>query len=232
MRLTDAALPTRDLDAVAHVYGDLLGLATTRRDDRVVIVAGATRLTFVLDPDLAGAQHLAFTIPTGTLASAKTVLAVRATVIRNPEGFDEFEGPPSWNSRSVYFEGPDSQILEVIERRSLRGSRAGRGPLRIQCVSEVGVAVPDVPAAVARLRDAGIPPYGGPPGPDFAPVGDADGLLILVAPGRPWAPAFDRAPAESAVLVSCDPEAEVDLADGRSLRSADGFSPDALSRRE
>jgi hypothetical protein len=180
---------------------------------------------------MTGAHHLAFTIPTGTFADAKRRVAEVATVL-GADGADEFEGPAGWDSRSVYFEGPDRQLLELIERRELpdgdaaptagqgapaTGQAAPLAPLFVS-VSEVGIAVPDVPGAVETLSQHGLDPYADPPGPDFAPVGDVDGLLILVSPGRQWFPTLDRAPSSAPVVVDLGLGTTVELAEGVLLR--------------
>ena len=70
------------------------------------------------------------------------------------------------------------------------------------CISEVGVATSDVLATAALLnREADVRPYIGEPGLSFAPVGDTDGLLILVSPGRPWFPTTDRGASPGPILV-------------------------------
>ena len=200
MRLTRIVLPTRDLDATARYYRDTLGLPVDAGPTSATVTVGATTLVFEPRP-YEGDQHLAFTIPTGSFAAAKRWIAGRSTLLTG-DGLDEFEGSPAWNSRSVYFDGPDGQVLELIERRALDNGFGGEfGPDSILCVSEVGIAVPDVGAAVEQLRTAGATPYANPPGPQFAAVGDVHGLLILVAPGRGWMPTGDRYAASSPVTV-------------------------------
>lgn len=89
----------------------------------------------------------------------------------------------------MYFEGPDRMVLELIARRE-RPRVTDRVP-QLVSVSEVGIAVPSVPAAVARVeQDLGATVLGSA-SDEFAPVGDHDGLLILVRPGRGWLPVFD-----------------------------------------
>jgi hypothetical protein len=79
------------------------------------------------------------------------------------DGVDEFEGPPSWNSRSLYFDGPENAVLELIERRGLPGTTGdGFSVEDLRCISEIGLAVPDVEDAAQHLRTAGLDAYGGP----------------------------------------------------------------------
>ncbi|WP_336696677.1 hypothetical protein [Curtobacterium sp. USHLN213] len=223
MHIRQVQLATRSLDDTARCY-ERLGCAVLADDDSVRVTVGSSQLVFRVLDGMTGAHHLAFTIPTGTFADAKRRAAEVATVL-GAQGVDEFEGPAGWDSRSVYFEGPDRQLLELIERRELPdgdaapagGHPAPLAPLLVS-VSEVGIAVPDVPGAVETLSQHGLDPYAGPPGPDFAPVGDVDGLLILVSPGRRWFPTLDRAPSSAPVVVDLGLGTTVELAEGVLLR--------------
>lgn len=213
MEIQQVQLATRSVDEVAQGYR-ALGCPVAVDGDTVRVVVGRTRLVFRAFDGATGAHHLAFAVPTGTFAAAKERLAGAATVI-GTEDADEFEGPSGWDSRSVYFDGPDRQVLELIERRALPPRADDRW---LVSVSEVGIAVPDVGAAVAVLRRHGIEPYANPPGDDFAAVGDVHGLLVLVRPGRTWFPTLDRVPSTAPVLVDLGLGGTVALADGVLLR--------------
>jgi catechol-2,3-dioxygenase len=213
MQIRQVQLATRSVDEVAHGYR-ALGCPVAVDGDTAQVDVGRTRLVFRTLDGATGAHHLAFTVPTGRFPAAKEWLAGVATVI-GTEDADEFEGPTGWDSRSVYFDGPDRQVLELIERRALP---PGPEVPRLLAVSEVGIAVPDVGAAVAVLRRHGIEPYGNPPGDDFAAVGDVDGLLVLVTPGRPWFPTRDRVPRTAPVVVDLGLGETVALAEGVLLR--------------
>jgi len=132
------------------------------------------------------------------------------------------------DSESVYLRGPDGAVLELIARHRLPDRPtwpAGPfGPRSLLAVSEVGIAVPDVAAAVADLRSAlGCAPFGDPE-PRFAPVGDDTGLLVLVAERRVWFPtAADRAstgPLTATVGAPDGRTADIDLAPGRRVTAA------------
>jgi catechol 2,3-dioxygenase-like lactoylglutathione lyase family enzyme len=86
----------------------------------------------------------------------------------------------SWGgARAVYFRDPEQNVVELIARPEARPELA---------LAEVGLPVDDVPAAVDALeRELGMRPYRD--GDDsFAPLGDDDGLLIVVRVGRGWFP--------------------------------------------
>jgi len=210
MEITHAVLTTRKLEETADYYERVLALHTVREPGEVTVAVGSTMLVFQEDTDAAGFTHLAFTVPTGSFAAARQWLEQRTRLL-DLGGDVEFAGPPNWNSHSLYFDGPDGSILELIERRDLANAvDAEFGPEQLLCVSEVGVAVPDVLETVRQLEPLGVLPYASPPGESFAPVGDVNGLLILVSPGRPWFPTQAR-PAELARV-------KVSLPGGRVLR--------------
>lgn len=186
-------LPVRDLDEVTEYYRGTLGLPVRASGSALEVELGGTVLRFE-QRAYPGSIHLAFTIPTGSFAAARRWLEPRSRLLGRC-GVDQFEGPGSWNSLSMYFIGPDEQVLELIERRDLvHGWVSGRefAAADLVGVSELGVAVPDVVAAVAQAERHGVRPYGGEPEPSFAAVGTIDALIILVSPGRVWFPTTDR----------------------------------------
>ncbi|MCE0458709.1 hypothetical protein [Curtobacterium flaccumfaciens] len=229
MDIRQVQLATRSLADTARFW-ERLGCSVEIVDTTVRIVVGSTLLVFRELPEMTGALHLAITIPTGTFDAAKAWIAGLTTVLGTDDQ-DEFEGPPNWNSRSVYFEGPDQQLLELIERRDLEpgarrvgvgdGTSAGTDSdagVPLVSVSEVGVPVPDVLGAVESLRRAGLEPYANPPGESFAAVGDVDGLVILVSPDRRWFPTGDRSPSSAPVVIDVGLDAPVGLTEGVLLR--------------
>ncbi|MCS6570572.1 hypothetical protein NYQ35_17375 [Curtobacterium flaccumfaciens pv. flaccumfaciens] len=227
MDIRQVQLATRSLADTARFY-ERLGCPVEIVDATVRIVVGSSLLVFRELPEMTGALHLAMTIPTGTFDAAKAWIAGLTTVLGTDDQ-DEFEGPPNWNSRSVYFEGPDQQLLELIERRDLEsgarragdGSGTGTGTgavVPLVSVSEVGVPVPDVLGAVEALRRADLEPYANPPGESFAAVGDVDGLVILVSPDRRWFPTGDRSPSSAPVVIDVGLGAPLELTEGVLLR--------------
>ncbi len=202
MKITHVTLPVRDLGSVAQYYAAVLGLPVDRESDSIRIRVGTTELRMTEDPGAVGDHHLAFLIPTGRYQPAKEWLSAR-TPLLSLDGSDEFEMSAAWNARSLYFEGPDRSILELIMRRDLADFRSG--PFTsddLLSVSEVAVAVPDVAEAADRLdRDAGIESYWHEPTETFAPVGGIDGMLILVSPGRRWFPTDQLQAEQQPILV-------------------------------
>lgn len=192
MHIDRVSLPVVDPGRAAAFYKEVLELPTDVGEDRVTVRIGSSVLELNTGGEPLGSHHLAFTIPSGTFARARAWLTAR-TALLGRDGVDEFEGPTSWNSRSLYFGGPEHAVLELIERRDLVGPPAGTFTgTSIVSLSEVGIAVPDVVETAEHLRSAGLGSYGDAAGPGFAAIGDAHGLLILVPPGRVWIPTADR----------------------------------------
>ncbi|WP_395816642.1 VOC family protein [Curtobacterium flaccumfaciens] len=216
MDIRQVQLATRSLSDTARFY-ERLGCPVEIVDATVRIVVGSTLLVFRELPEMTGALHLAMTIPTGTFEAAKAWIAGLTTVLGTDDQ-DEFEGPPNWNSRSVYFEGPDQQLLELIERRDLPGDVGENTAVPLVSVSEVGVPVPDVLGAASALRRAGLEPYANPSGESFSAVGDVDGLVILVSPDRRWFPTGDRSPSSAPVVIDVGLGAPLELTEGVLLR--------------
>lgn len=133
------------------------------------------------------------------------------------DGSDVIEGPEGWNSRSVYFLGPEGILLELIARDADAQVPATPGQIpRLLALSEVGIGVPDVAQAVRTLQqNLGLPAFP-PQGLQFAPVGDHDGLVILVDQNRIWFPTQAQQAADGPVTV----ELAVPCAGRLSLRKA------------
>ena len=204
MQILNVTTHASDLDECEQFYAHILGLPAAYTSDRaaVEVQVGSTTLRFEREESQdAGFDHLAFEVPAAKFAEAKSWLTQRVPLLLL-NGEDEIEGPPGWNSRSVYFSGPSGSVLELIARRDR--DHAATGPFTsadLLNVSEVGLAVPDVIATAQAAEDAGVRPFAAPPAPAFAPVGDPDGLLILVQPGRPWLPTTDRPSGQRRISV-------------------------------
>ena len=82
-------------------------------------------------------------------------------------------------------------VLELIARRE-RPRPAARVP-ELLSISEVGVAVTDPIATANEVQADTCAGVLGSSSPEFVPVGDHDGLLILVKDGHAWLPKFDVA---------------------------------------
>ena len=206
MRIYRLDLWTTDLAALRPFYADLLQLPVLSATAAILsLQAGHTRLTFTPAPaGWHGRYHFAFNIAPDHFAAAKVWLATRVPLIRDSTGADEFYSE-NWDADMVYFYDPAGNIVEWIARHTLPPDAtpwpAIPTPLGI---SEIGLGTPDVPQAVASLAATlGAPIYRGPGSATFTPVGDEDGLFIVVQAGRIWFPdtgiPADRSPVTALV---------------------------------
>ena len=190
---------TSNPPAIREFYRSILELGILSDDNEgLEIQAGATLLAFQRGPAAAvGVYHIAFNVPENRFQDAKQWLLERLPLVPNGEGGDEFRFE-SWNADAVYFYDPDGNILEFIARHDLdNASDAAFDSSQILRISEIGLVTDDVPVLVSALQSKmDVRPYR--TGSDtFAPIGDENGLFIVVKTGRPWFASFDQ----SAVIV-------------------------------
>lgn len=187
MRLLHLTLPVSDVATVAAYFHDVLQQRVV--GNHVHIGWSTIELQAAGDHPVGGV-HLAFNVPDNRFGEAMAWLRERTPLQRNPEGIDYFALESSWQSQSVYFTGPDGLILELIGRRRLPAS-AREGVFHgseLTCLSEVGLPSHDVDAVREQSSQRfGLQPIS-PPSPQFAPMGDDEGLLIIVAADRRWFP--------------------------------------------
>ncbi|AWH26947.1 hypothetical protein [Stenotrophomonas sp. YAU14D1_LEIMI4_1] len=187
MRLLHLTLPVSNVETVADYFRDVLQQRVIGHHvhigwSTIDLQPAGTRAT--------GGVHLAFNVPDNRFPEAMGWLRERTPLQRNPEGVDYFALESSWQSQSVYFTGPDGLILELIGRKRLpAGTHTGAfHGSELQCLSEVGLPSDDVDAVRADVSARfGLQPLS-PPSAQFAPMGDDEGLLIVVAADRRWFP--------------------------------------------
>jgi len=188
VQILELRLAACDLKRQRAFYTGVLGLRVLDESStHVTVQAGVSRLRFEVAEQGAGVYHLAFTVPSNQLTQARDWLLARVRLLT--QGTQDRFTSKSWNAEQVYFEDAEGNVLELIARHELSNrSAAPFGPQGILNISEIGYAVPDVAATVkAMQRKLSLEPYRAP-SPTFAPLGDAHGLLIIAALGRPWFP--------------------------------------------
>jgi catechol-2,3-dioxygenase len=169
VRILEVVLPSRDPEALAAFHGPAYG---------------ASRLRFESGP--AVCSHFAVNVPPQRFGEAVAWARERVRLVDDDVPF------PAWRARSAYFFDPGGNIVELIARE-----RAPGEDLFLE-ISEVGLPVTDVGAAVEWLEgELGLPHFSGNRR-DFSAVGDDRGLFIVVPVGRPWL--FTDEPAPDAPL--------------------------------
>jgi catechol-2,3-dioxygenase len=157
VRILEVVLPAPDPEALAAFHGPGYG---------------ASRLRF--EPGPAVCSHFAVNVPPQRFEEAVAWARDRVELVDDDVPFS------AWRARSAYFFDPGGNIVELIARE-----RAPGEDLFLE-ISEVGLPVTDVGAAVEWLEsELGLPHFSGNRR-DFSAVGDDRGLFIVVPVGRPW----------------------------------------------
>lgn len=187
MLLSQVTVGTTDVAALERFHREVLLLPVERVCETTIDVeVGTGTVRYEQRSGFTGAHHLAFSIAPEDFDQAHAFLADRVDLLL-AGGTSVIEGPQGWDSRSVYFTAPEGLILEYIAHEDDRG-RSGNSALPAPLgIAEVGIGVADVPATIGELSKLGLAPFP-PQEPAFAPVGDIDGLLIIVDRNRRWFP--------------------------------------------
>jgi catechol-2,3-dioxygenase len=131
---------------------------------------GASRVRFELGP--AVCSH--FAVNVGRFDAAVEWARTQAELVEEDVPFE------AWKARAAYYFDPVGNLVELIARE-----RAPGDELLLE-VSEIGVPVADVGAAVEFLEtELGLPHFSGDR-ESFSAVGDDHGLFIVVPVGREW----------------------------------------------
>lgn len=177
------------IDAQSQFYGEVMGWPVKRSGRDLWVSAGGTRIHF--EPAAEGTSpryHIAWAIPCNKFDAGKRWLAKRATLLRAPDGRDEFHFRGA-NRRGVYFADPEGSILELIARDDLGDITPG--PFTrddLLHVNHVGLVVDNMTASIRALGEScGLGPTA-PPLPTFTKLGDAYRHVVLVPRGRLWFP--------------------------------------------
>ena len=174
MRIREIVLPSADPGAMAAFHPDSYG---------------TTRVRFETGPGVC--SHFAVNVPPERFEESVGWVRDRVPLLHDDVDF------PSWRARSAYFFDPAGNIVELIARE-----RAPGDELFLE-VSEVGLPVADVGAAVDWLEsELGLPHFDGDRR-NFSAVGDDRGLFIVVPVGRPWL-YTDRPAPDAPVRVAID----------------------------
>jgi hypothetical protein len=181
VRIRDVVLPTADPEAAAAFHP---------------ATYGASRVRF--EPGPAVCSHFAVNVPPERFEEAVDWGRTQAELIQEDVPFE------MWRARAAYYFDPVGNLVELIARERAPGKQ-----LLIE-VSEVGLPVADVGAAVEFLEsELGLPHFSGDR-ENFSAVGDDRGLFILVPVGRAWL-FTDRPATDAPVRVTIEGDAAREL---------------------
>lgn len=189
MNVQQVIVPTDQLAAQREFYINVLGLPLLEDSNaRLGVQVGTSSLYF---ESRLGAYptHFAFDIPENKFEEAYAWISSKLPLAANDAGNTHIRHS-AWNADSVYFYDGCGNNVELIARHSRNNATdAEFQPGQITHISEVGLVVHDVRAAVASLEEQlGLSVYDGAGSADFSAVGNDHGLLIVVKEGRPWFP--------------------------------------------
>ncbi|CAM4357428.1 catechol 2,3-dioxygenase-like lactoylglutathione lyase family enzyme [Paenibacillus endophyticus] len=189
MIIEKLALHTANAVSLMPFYAEMLGLPVVSSEQgRFTVQAGWSELTFLeleQPPNEKHYYHFAFTIPENKLAEAKRWIEELVPI--GTEAGQDISYSESWDSHSVYFEDPAGNILELIARHTMNNATDDSFDPKqhILCISEIGVPTGKVPSAVDQLAALGLMTYK-TRNESFNPVGDDNGLMMVVETGRRW----------------------------------------------
>ena len=205
MKFLEITLPVHDPSRWVSWLSGNLGTPPT---DGHGVTIGWTALRFTaLSPDASDASpdrghHLAFAIPTGSIDDAAgRIEQATGRPLLDDDGVTVIDRGGNWASRSIYFTGPESSVLELIEhadRPEAETPTAPDGSPTLLGVAEIGRGVADVAAAgddlAAQYGDLLPHGFGDPGRRVIAAYGDIDGAVVLAKDDRPWYPTQDVLP--------------------------------------
>lgn len=204
MYIHQLRLGTHRLDQQREFYTRVLELPLqTLRAGQFELTVGSSTLTFTANMQPTPlSYHVAFNIPGQHFAAAKHWLAARVPLLTDPNGADEFYFA-DWNAHACYFTDPAGNLCELIARHNLPSQPPHLfTSASLLSISEIGLVVDDVPQIVQMIQRAlGSPVYRGAINELFTPLGDENGLLIVVKRGRVWFPEGKVAATEAPLTV-------------------------------
>lgn len=217
MRILAATILARDPIALAEWYRDALGMAIVEGEDAAgggrtggpedaAVEVGETLLCFTpAPPGERPIYHVAFDVRENKIGKARKWLVERGVeLIPDRDTGEVTVHFKPWNAHAVYFRDPAGNIIELIARHDLPTGSSGKWDIEddILWISEVGIVVDSAAGTMVDLeRRLGLPVYLNA-SEGFAPIGDEEGLLIVVEEGREWMPDYvDKAQAFPARVV-------------------------------
>ena len=183
------------INTLANFYGETLGLDIIYCSDlELSILAGKTIIDFHLtNVSPAPFYHFAFNIPENKIEQALLWQRTRTEIISTPRQLmddnysDDVRHFRHWNAHSIFFHDPAGNLLEYIARHDLNNAESGSFSSKdILCASEIALLVDDAPHTAANLNKIlNLEDYKNT-SEFFKPIGDENGLLLVMKNGRSW----------------------------------------------
>jgi catechol 2,3-dioxygenase-like lactoylglutathione lyase family enzyme len=186
MEFTEIKLFTNKLNEMKGFYKDVLELQITseNKNDFSVQIGSTTLIFKQSEAGLEPFYHFAINIPENKMEEAKSWIQSKVTLNTEEESDEVFF--KSWNAHAIFFEDPSGNILEFIARHNLKNAVEHRfSPDDFISISEIGIVVDEVIPFVRKFNELGIPNWRDD-SEGLTPVGDENGLFIIVKDGRRW----------------------------------------------
>jgi catechol-2,3-dioxygenase len=193
MQISALKIKTSNIHAQQHFYSEQLGLPSQITNGILSIQIGSSKLQSVQDTAFTGRYHFAFDIPNNQFQNATKWLKQRTALASDANGNTQFEAG-EWNTDNIYFYDPQGNILELIARHDLDKSSLENtsdqpfGSDSLLCISEIGLASKNVLEMIAWFANTLEVGTYKSFDETFAPIGNANGLVIAVQENRIWFP--------------------------------------------
>ncbi|WP_062329940.1 VOC family protein [Paenibacillus pabuli] len=190
MKIREVGLLTHQMKAMKQFYGTSMELKL--EDENTSSVSFRVGDSILCLQEASGQEnpfyHVALTIPTNKLADAKKWLHDRNVPLLSKDDKDEFYFP-YWDATAIYFYDPSGNLMEFIAHHSLDNAvEETFDSGQLLCISEIGLPVDDVPDTINKMNGQyHLVPFAGD-GKQFAPIGDAEGMFIVIDKAMPWFP--------------------------------------------
>lgn len=177
-----------NLDAQEHFYKNILGFQTTRVSDSLLHIHTQESTLMLELSNQKFYYHFAFLIPPQTINLAIQFLEDKSIKLLPYKGQKIIEFT---TGRAIYFFDQDNNIVEFIERPTLKYSSATYFSIAsVIKVNEIGLPVEKpIPTAQEMMAALGIVPINKNEfRENFCWLGDFNGVIIVVKEGRHWLP--------------------------------------------
>lgn len=192
MIIKHLVLNTSDIEGAGKFYAGLLQLPVIEvTENKISFQAGSSVLSFLKVPHKCF-YHLAFNI-TSCSFDYNFEWIQNKTEILPFSTSSPVADYPTWNAKAFYFHDHEGNICECITRFGLPSRLKDleyKNPKPFMSISEIGIVVDDVSDVLRRINELHeVPLFSrGPQLPEFTPMGDDEGLLLITQTNRGWWP--------------------------------------------
>ena len=192
MLIRSLLLYTDNLEAQYDFYIEKLGFELQERWNLAFCFkAGKSLVTFHSEPDkTATPVHFAFGIQNQDTSGIEDFLKDKVELIVPKTQNTAIVDFKNWKAKSIYFYDADSNIVEFIIRTDdMKSDSKSFDSNNIKGICEIGIPCGNCHIIAERIRnEVKIDSYIGESA-EFIPMGNSDGLLILVQEGKKkWYP--------------------------------------------